>query len=295
MSDKFNQALTLYQRITADGEQDYALLSLLFCHSVLRHVGLLVAVWSSKGWGPLAFTAMLHSGGPYQAPALANATEVDIERLSLISTIARSTISNVLSQAHGPWLLHLGPRERIYILEATASVYSSIGYRRKEAYILREVLGCVLDLLVCGREEDGLQRNAQMGLGIQMPGTVGGKGQHVGVRFSESTEGNSSLLQILTHACRVLGIDLDAVPLVDAKQNMPAAEENLELVASRYEQEVLEGPPELHGWPELQVGVIREAVAVAEALPGTFFFRQLAYYSCDGQISLRWPSSLFLP
>jgi hypothetical protein len=51
---------------------------------------------------------------------------------SSISGVTRPQMAAVISQAHGPWLLHLGHRERITTLESIAYLYSSLGYRRKE-------------------------------------------------------------------------------------------------------------------------------------------------------------------
>ena len=56
--------------------------------------------------------------------------------------ITRSQIANTLSQTHGPWLLSI------------ASIYDCLGFKRKEVYVLREVISCTMDLIVCGREED---------------------------------------------------------------------------------------------------------------------------------------------
>ena len=57
------------------------------------------------------------------------------------------------------------------VLEAMASVYGALGFRRKEAYVLREVLGCIMDLIVCGREEAqaGAGRTGGTGLGTPSP------------------------------------------------------------------------------------------------------------------------------
>jgi hypothetical protein len=160
-----------------------------------------------------------------------------------------------------------------------AGMYACLGYRRKEAYILREVLGCILDLLVCGREEDGQFRKLNTpiaGLGIQglsLGGSqVGGRG-NVGVRQNESTEGNESVLRLLKYVCRVLGINLDAVRLVEidadwAPQATDDAEGQPSISSGTDAEDLLDMTPESYGWPELQVGVVREAVAVAEALPG---------------------------
>lgn len=198
----------------------------------------------------------------------------NLERLSTISGISRTSIANTLAQVHGPWLLHLGPRERIGILEAMSSFYACLGYKRKEAYILREVLGCILDLMVCGREEDGLSRMSSQpgtaGLGIHGLNSSGlglGLGWNgVGVRMSESAEGNESILQLLKYVCKALGINLEAVKLVEGHTHELKSTD-----VEDYEIETLSDVMEPYGWPELQVGVVREAVAVAEALPGLWF------------------------
>ncbi|KAJ7632643.1 transport protein Trs120 or TRAPPC9 TRAPP II complex subunit-domain-containing protein [Roridomyces roridus] len=272
VSEKLTQAIQLYHRSPTDGEYNYSLLSYLYCSSVLRQASLLFSVWSAKGWGPLAFTTMLHPGPqPYLPPTLSRdglTSWANLERLSTISGVSRGSISAVLTQVHGPWLLHLGARERISILEYTASIYACLGYRRKEAYILREVLGCILDLIVCGREEDGLSRLSSVPLpGAQGPNNSSSQRGNVGVRFSENMDGNESVLKLLKHICKVLGINLDAVRLVEnAEESSTIEEEDADFV-------------EPYGWPELQVGVVREAVAVAEALPDFLAVAQFALSS----------------
>lgn len=230
------------------------LLSYLYCSCILRHATLLFSIWSAKGWGPLAFTTILQAGPTAYLPptlSLGNGDNTStLERLSAISKVSRCHISTILSQAHGPWLLHLGAGERIAVLEAVASMYSCLGYRRKEAYILREVLGCLLDLLVCGRDEDGALKTAQA---ISGGGIANGA---VAVRINESSDGNGSLLKLLIYVSKVLGIDLTTIPLHEEKTTIPERRGD---ITETYEE---------FGWPELQVGVIREAVAVAEALPG---------------------------
>ncbi|KAG6814362.1 hypothetical protein H0H92_010948 [Tricholoma furcatifolium] len=273
--EKLIQATALYYKSpTSEGDPNYSLLSYLYTSCILRHSSLLFAVWSAKGWGPLAFTAMLQPGPkPYLPPTISKDENswAHLERLSSTSGISRASIASTLSQIHGPWLLHLGARERIAILEATASLFACLGYRRKEAYILREVLGCVLDLMVCGREEDGLSRMSSVpgtsGLGLQASGSGGWGG--VGIRMNESTDGNQSILELLKHVCKVLGINIDAVNLVEMDPNSEVSvmpDENVSLKHDDYDNDV-SGSTESYGWPELQIGVVREAVAVAEALP----------------------------
>ncbi|KAJ3540870.1 hypothetical protein NMY22_g4126 [Coprinellus aureogranulatus] len=287
IGEKLAQATALYHRTsTPDYHQTHSLLVYLYCLCVLRHTSLYFAIWSAKGWGPLAFTAMLHPGPkPYLPPTLAHDGSRDwvtLERLSHISSVSRSMISSILSNIHGPWLLHLGPRERISVLETTASIYSSMGFKRKEAFILREILGSLMDLIVCGRDEDGMsQPNVAAlqtgGLGIHnmTPGPNQSLGA-VGVRLSESTRGNDSILFVLKYLCRTLGINLEAVRLNPSLEDSDRSDTDGALI-SQYEQEETEVFQEPFGWPELQVGIIREAVAVAEALPD---------YPCVAQFSL---------
>lgn len=278
--EKLTQASALYQKspLYYEGETNYALLAYLYSCCVLRHSTLLFAIWSAKGWGPLSFTTMLQPGPTAHLPPTLAHDEADqwlnLERLTKFSGISRTSISALLGQIHGPWLLHLHPRERLSILEAMASMYACLGYKRKEAYILREVLGCIMDLMVCGREEDGINKvtSQTAGLGIQngagtptnLPASPN-QGS-VGIRMNESSSGNESVLKLLKHVCRVLGIDLDAVKLADESSRDSGSNEKGE-TADIYDDGLELDQYEAHGWPELQVGVIREAVAVAEALP----------------------------
>ena len=287
MSEKLSQAASLYQKSAiTEGEQNYPLLTFAYTSCILRHSSLLFSIWSAKGWGPLAFTAMLQPGLPPTLSRDESTQWSNLERLSSLSGISRSLISSIIGQIHGPWLLHLAPRERINVLEITASIYACLGYKRKEIYILRESLGCIMDLIVCGREEDGLSRPTNVpgtsGLGLHgitpTPGDTA-----VAIRFGESGDGNESILRLLKHICKVLGVDLEAVKLVDADEqsSQSVLDANNATIDSDPDQ------TETHGWPELQLGVVREAVAIAEALPG-----RLVSFPLDRALTAPWPDFL---
>ncbi|KAJ3715606.1 TRAPP II complex [Lentinula guzmanii] len=263
IADKLIQATAIYFKVPPSDVENYQFLSYLYCSCVLRHTSLLFAIWSAKGWGPLAFTTMLQPGPtPYLPPTLSHnesTTWANLERLSSMSGIPRTSISSLLAQTHGSWLLHLGPRERVGVLEAIASTYSCLGYRRKESYILREVLGCILDLIVCGRQEDA-HTNMR---------SFGNKG-NVGIRLNESSDGNDSILRLLKHVCKVLGVNLDAIQIMEDKSDPRSHSE------ADDDSDVYREP---FGWPELQIGVVRESVAVAEALPDFLAVAQYALSS----------------
>lgn len=222
---------------------------------------------------------MLHPGSLTLPLASANSEAItqerrpsfsELERLTCITGISRAQIGGILAQVHGPWLLHLGARERIVLLEAIAAMYGALGYLRKEAYILREVLGCIMDLLVCGRDEALSQRTASAGSDVRersITDPVVAQGT-VGIRENESAEGNESVLHVIKHVCRVHGIDLEAVKLVESSQKSLGSGNAVSDDSTLVDLGDVLSPLEPFGWPELQIGIIREVIAAAEALPG---------------------------
>ena len=206
----------------------------------------------------------MHPGPtPYVPPTLSHPDShlpSNRDRLSSISGLMPSQIAAAVSQAHGPWLLHLGHRERIVILENIAYLYSSLGYHRKEAYILREVVGCIMDLLVCAREETDLAYSSGATVNSMGSGDLGA----VAVKGTVRSTGNESVLKLVKYICEVHGVNLEAVTFVNTTTEGTQIEGGVPQYTNSYDQ--LEDP---YGWPELQIGIVREALAVAEALPGT--------------------------
>ncbi|KAG1782538.1 TRAPP II complex [Suillus placidus] len=276
--EQLSQAVALYHKAPVPSElsQDHSLLALTYCTAVMRQTSLLFCTWSTKGWGALAFASMLQPGSTsYTQKTTSDSSWTNLERLSIMSGVSRSQIANTVSQAHGPWLLHLGPHERLTILQSMASIYSSLGYKRKEAFILREVISCIMDLIVCGREENDVLWKSDVGsasIGNRSENgdevNIVGKGA-VGVRQNEILAGNQSILKLLVRACKVLGVDLEAVGVAKATDGTSSEIGGGD--SNDCPVEDLEGSADVaresFGWSELQVGVIREAIAVAEALP----------------------------
>jgi hypothetical protein len=153
-------------------------------------------------------------------------------------------------------------------------MYACLGYHRKEAYLLREVLGCVMDLLVCGREETESHRYGPSATSsgvqnIHSPGSDSdSRSRNANVARSE--DGNGSLIKLVAHICRVLGVNLDLVELVRVESpGEPVKSGESSTTGSENWDDAYDALHTSYGWPELQVGVVREAVAVAEALPGS--------------------------
>lgn len=240
------------------------MLSLIYTQSVIRHTNFLLAIWADKGWGPVALRSMFNSGRPTSLNT--TSSEIHSYRLSTLTTVTRTTTASTLGQAHAPHLMHLHPHDRLKILEAMAATYSCLDFKRKEAYLLREVLAVVMDMLIAAREDRPNVR-ASVGLGLSMEtrarmnGSLGGGGS-VGVRASMDEAGNESLLRLVRYVCEVSGVDLEKVGISlpdkeGAKGSLAASDED--------EDNVIMDP---FGWPDLQLRVAREAMAIAEALPG---------------------------
>lgn len=279
INEQLSQAVAIYLKasVPSDTMQDYSLLAFVYTSAVLRQTSLLFSVWSSKGWGALAFASMLQPGATsYWQKVVSDHSWINLERLSVITGITRSQIAITVSQAHGPWLLHLGPQERLVVLQSMASIYSCLGYRRKEAYVLREVVSCIMDLVVCGRDEEYQLRRSDVGsagLVVRASGlqngddnTPTGNGS-LAFRPNENLQGNQSVLKVLIYACKALGVDLESVKIA-APRNAEEEDNVNPHIVSFEALSLAESLNNSFGWPELQVGVVREAIAVAEALPG---------------------------
>lgn len=275
----------MYSKIVPghDQDQQYPFLAYLYVTCVLRHTSLLYSVWSAKGWGPVAFTTLLNPGpNPHIPPTLAHPEQlsfVNLERLSITSGIKRIQISEVLSQAHGPWLLHLGSRERITILQFIASMYGYLGYKRKEAYVLRETIGCIMDLIVCGREHYDDYRLSSAKPVLIGPDTPASSVGTLGIRESEPTEGNEGVIKLVKYICKIHGVDLEAVNVVETGPEAISPRGGDEKRESEIPQISEDDPPkEPIGWPELQIGIVREAIAITEALPGIVVSQHFEFY-----------------
>lgn len=246
-----------------------SLLTILYTDCVLRHTQLLFAIWSGKGWGSAAFQTLLNAKLP---PIFKSATpsEADMFRMSMITNISRSQIATTLAQAHGPFIMHLKPHDRIRVLSLQALIYRCLGYRRKEAFLLRETLSVVLDLIVSGRKSSRTptSKTPTTGLGISMLQSstpFEGYGA-VGIRELENVEGNQSILSMVHYLCGIHGINLQAVKILSGDDDLDSIGQH------SIPDGKLDAPLErnTYGWAELQVGVIREAVAIAQELPGEF-------------------------
>ncbi|KAH7103873.1 TRAPP II complex [Auriculariales sp. MPI-PUGE-AT-0066] len=274
INEKMGLAISLYAKASpssmpTDGE--YNLFAVLLCDAALRHASVLFALWLGKGWNATSLTYMVR---PTLPPIFATRpiSEAHLVGLDAGFKVTRSQISAILTSAHGPFLVHLRPHEKLRILSTLASTYANLGYQRKEVYILRELLSVLMDMIVCGREEMiGSAVSPLASPKINGAGPLNGSASpilergSVALRAHESADGNESILSLIRHVCDVYGVPLDGINIYeDADELQPSSSADT--------------PQKEHfGWPELQVGVIREAMAISQALPDHVSAAQFAF------------------
>ncbi len=247
---------------------------------MLRHSVFLHRVALSNGWNSFTLNSLVHSSGVIRLPKYSRSRldADDAQADSLSGAPTRSDISSSLSLAHGPWILHLGSREKIDVLRFMASLYDSLSYRRKEAYVLRELVSCVMDLFVHGREESR-GTSVVSSASLDASGERGDREGEVGIREAHDITGNNSIIEIVKYVCKVHGVDLGCAQFSDDSSQIQALSSSS---GRRRKAETLH-----FGWPELQIGLVREALAIAEGLPGklleylsvlkTYFFFFLSF------------------
>lgn len=217
------QATNLYSRATPTTpatiptpDSEAASIVLLYTDSILRYSHLLFCLWSAKGWNPLSLSMMLTTGLP---PTFSpdRPSPSTLFRMSSITSITRSQIANTVSQAHGPFLLHLQPPDQIRIFSSIASLYSCLGFKRKEALVLREVQAAIMDLVVCARDESrgGFGKPTTPNSGYFDNDSPYGATGAVGIREAESAQGNSSVVKIARQISTTYGVDITRVRLMD--------------------------------------------------------------------------------
>lgn len=250
-SEKLTRAASLYsQAVDTPGADQYLPeLSSLYTEACLRHASLLFSVWRAGGWNDLCSTLL--RGNFDTSGTEAKSITAQSRFYMPINGVSRSDVSAILVQAHGPWLLHLSHRERIEVLSRISSLYSEMRYKRREAYIMREIVACLMDLVVQGRDEAKNMakfRGAEKNIGS----SEGHVQEDLGIREGDFVTGNDSLLRLVKYICNIHSVDLDTVAFDESR----TAPDNAKAAP--------------YGWTDLQVGLVREAIAVAEALPGEF-------------------------
>lgn len=217
---------------------------LVHAECCLRGARFLLAIWEaggdvSKALRRLSGTeAVVEVEGQQRSPSL--------RALAPSNPIQRSAIASLLSLAYTPHLASLDLPTRLRLTGEIAGLFGRIGYRRKEAFLLREVAAL-------GAEGVGVG-----GQGAE--GEQGGEGR--------SMRGNEALVRVAERVCGAFGVEV--VPRSNSAGGKEARRRTL--LQRDHEDDGHggeEGGRSRFGWPALQVGVLRDCIGIAEALPGT--------------------------
>jgi trafficking protein particle complex subunit 9 len=249
---KLSVVISLYGRLESFNgatTEDYPLGSLLYAESVLRQTKLALAVWVSEGWNVKALEILVRGVGT-KLPNFSRTARLILNEKSGLSC---SQIAGILCQAHGPFILHLGSYDRLKVLSAQASIYGVLGLHRKEAFISREILGVLLDLLSLSRSKDHQENYGDSTSPTSdQPST--------GWRKGESDDGNDSIVRLIYRIGEAYGLKLDYFPIIDAQSPEPS--NSCKLTSTEKFSS---------GWGELQLYLVREVIAITETLPGSNF------------------------
>ena len=252
---KFAQALQLYARLPLPVAGTDALLPnaaalvvsgdaahpIIYVEACLRAAFVSTCVWALGGWTPAALQRMVDGPSgfamdPKAAPPLA---------LSLRSGIARASIADPLALA-ATVQPKLAVADRLRALSTMANLYGAIGYARKRAAVLLESAAVATDAV----------------RPVSVPQTNGAGGQQPDVvRSAPDTAGNESIVRLVEKACDTYGVRIVASLGPDrshrrTKSSIGGPDARTALAQA-----------EPHGWPDLQLAVVTDAISVAELLP----------------------------
>ena len=275
---------------------------LIYAESCLRCARFLLAVWEAGGWIEKALERLILPPPKLRGESKTSAQQADKARLTSLApsnTVPRSTIALWVSMAYSPQLSLLSLPQRLRILGEVSSIFGRIGYLRKESFVLREVAA------LCG---EGVA-----GKGIEVfpaevtkpaPPTIVEESEDLGdvsgqsitrsttplsrstvslvsaisivtpertasiVRTTSDTAGNESIIRVAEKVCEAFGIEV--VPRV-TKEN---SQKRKSILQGGAVEASLDGKGRF-GWQALQVGVLRDAISIAEALPGSSFVLRL--------------------
>lgn len=302
--DRLSQAITLYAKMLPEPatSEDAPPLDpdrthpLIYAEACLRCARFLLAVWEAGGWIERALDRLILPPPRLRGEAKTSEEQARSARLTSLApsnTVPRSTIASWLSLAYNPQLASLALPIRLRVTGEIASIFGRIGYRRKESFVLRELAALCGDG-VGGKRIEVLGHNEGPGGGAKLRSdTIPEEGEdevarvlsptsngnsrggfrdctktasidlkHSSVRTTTDSAGNESVIRLSEKVCEAFGIEV--IPGIAKKGGSRKS------VMQGSHIESSESGKNRFGWPVLQVGVLRDAISIAEALPGTF-------------------------
>ena len=262
------------------------LLAYLHTGLSLRIAHFLLIVWSSAGWGSIALSSLLSHSLPRSFPPSPSPEEhrnitarrkrqKQLHGLSAKSQLDRQTILAHAETALGPHHRAMSKTEQLTLFAEVVWLSRWLDLPRHEAFVSREMVKRLAIVVVEGREESrrmgagGLPRsdpakNLPNGHSPQDsiasgPSTASKNHHAVGVRRRETADGNEGVLTLFERAVDIVGVNL--LPLSASTSQAVQVHRSLGSSSSS------SSSSSHFGWPELQVEMMKEGIAMAESLP----------------------------
>ncbi|SCV69753.1 BQ2448_1147 [Microbotryum intermedium] len=210
------------------------------------------------------------------------AQEAQWRSLSPSNPVPRSMIAQWASMAYSAHLGQISLPTRLRVTGEIASFFGRIGYRRKEGFVLRE-LAALCGQGVAGKGVEVFSAvhgptpsspvSAKEGsnkVGAELLPAMNDRTASI-VRTTSDSAGNESIIRIAEKVCQSFGIVV--VPRIAKDSTTKTSSSHHSRQKSLFQGRPLELDPRLSspgstfGWSHLQMGVLKDAISVAEALP----------------------------
>ncbi|GAA6044610.1 hypothetical protein JCM8097_006453 [Rhodosporidiobolus ruineniae] len=291
--DRLSQAVSLYEKMLtpldrpADSpppDPDRAH-PLVYVEACIRCAHFLLAVSEAHGVMSKALERLVSpsTSAPSPLPSSADlARAARLASLSPSSTVPRSSIATWVSNAYSPHLALLALPARLRLSAEIASLFGRIGYRRKEAFVLRELAALCAEGVSGKNVEvfpaappgqpspvaEEFDTTPPPSSGALSANRRGGRpsarrlASGSIVRTTSDPAGNESIVRITEKVCEAFGI-----PVAPRLSREDAKKERKKSLIQGRTLEIMESEVGTFGWPGLQVGVLKDAIGIAEALP----------------------------
>lgn len=183
----------------------------------------------------------VHLAGGWNKQALRNivlGTPISISASKRARYPPRAEIAAWGMRAYAPHLDNLGVADKCHIYGGLANILGSVGFQRRKAFFLKEIVTTLIPALiharVTGAAEKGIHPAAGLAIGHQ----------HNAASQKLLNHDTLQLESLIEELCHIYGLP---------KQGNYAA----------LEASILGG----FGWPALKISVLRECIAVLEAVP----------------------------
>lgn len=255
-----NNILNLYARAWTFTEDK--LPQLAFSESTIRFSKLLVLINLSGG--------VLDDDGLCQLVLKADGTGVPNLSLPLTTFPTKAELTTILFRAFpSPSTSSFVPIEdRTMILAAIASVLSELGYHRKKALVLKELLSALIPALVQARKEGAAEMGFHPAASLaSLNAIVESKDPHDADTEHESESGVQSFLTLICHGYGILPFPPFSSGNQDSKERGSSNRAEYDLPDAIMARIVQQAAMKSYGARHLKLDVLRSCIDICEALP----------------------------